>query len=106
VIDFAVMPVKMARILSGGIQGVSAGLLLRSLLPSFGMAAAMHDSDNYDHFVCNAIINSKWKTLDYGSARFSVYDGKAIRVISDAVAHMENFGQELISQTAALLFVP
>jgi len=59
VIDFAAMPVKMARILSAGIQ-----LLLRSPLPSSGVAAAVHDSDNYDRFVCNAIINSKWKTLD------------------------------------------
>ncbi len=68
-----------------------------SLLPFLRMAAAMHDGDDDDRFLRDAIINCKRETPDYGPARFPVYDGKAIRVGGDPAAHIKDLVQELIS---------
>ena len=57
----------------------------------------MHNGDDDNRLLRDAVINYKRKTLDDGSASFPVYDGKAARVGGDPAAHIKDLVQELIS---------
>ncbi len=53
-------------------EAVASGFFLFSFLPTFWMTAAMHNSNNYDKFFLDSIIDCKGKPMNDGTPDASV----------------------------------